>query len=136
METVYPQIVTSADMLKSTIQLEQLIEKLKSNHAKAAAITNSTLYGMMPFWHEMKKHQIHPVIGLSINVQLEKQCVPLILYAENNNGYENLLKISSSIETRELTELPKKWLEAYKDGIIAVYKGDKQFSQEALMELY
>ena len=29
MKTVYPQIVTSADMLKSTIQLEQLIEKLK-----------------------------------------------------------------------------------------------------------
>ena len=29
METVYPQIVTSADMLKSTIQLEQLIAKVK-----------------------------------------------------------------------------------------------------------
>ena len=73
METVYPQIVTSADMLKSTIQLEPLIEKLKSNHAKAVAITNSTLYGIMPFWHEMKNHQIHPVIGLTINVQLDEQ---------------------------------------------------------------
>ncbi|SER90757.1 DNA polymerase III subunit alpha [Psychrobacillus sp. OK032] len=135
MKTVYPQIVTSADMLKSTIQLEPLIEKLKSNHAKAVAITNSTLYGIMPFWHEMKNHQIHAVIGLSTNVQLDEKCVPLVLYAENNRGYENLLKISSSLETRELTELPKKWLAAYKDGIIAVYKGDKQFSQEALSEL-
>ena len=64
METVYPQIVTSADMLKSTIQLEQLIQKLKMNNAKAAAITNSKLYGMLPFWHELQKHEIHPVIGL------------------------------------------------------------------------
>ncbi|MFJ8063351.1 DNA polymerase III subunit alpha [Psychrobacillus sp. NPDC096426] len=135
METVYPQIVTSADMLKSTIQLEPLIEKLKSNHAKAVAITNSTLYGIMPFWHEMKKHHIHPVIGLSINVQLDEKCVPIVIYAENNKGYENLLKISSGLETRELAELPKKWLSAYKDGIIAVYKGDKKYSQEALMEL-
>ncbi|GGA36933.1 DNA polymerase III subunit alpha [Psychrobacillus lasiicapitis] len=135
METVYPQIVTSADMLKSTIQLEPLIEKLKSNHAKAVAITNSTLYGIMPFWHAMKNQQIHPVIGLSIHVQLDDKCVPLVLYAENIKGYENLLKISSGLETRELTELPKKWLAAYKDGIIAVYRGDKQFSEEALKEL-
>ncbi|TQR08437.1 DNA polymerase III subunit alpha [Psychrobacillus soli] len=135
METVYPQIVTSADMLKSTIQLEPLIEKLKSNHAKAVAITNSTLYGIMPFWHEMKKHHIHPIIGLTLNVQLDEKCVSLVIYAKNNNGYENILKISSSLETRELAELPKKWLEAYKDGIIAVYKGDKQFSKEALVEL-
>lgn len=135
METVYPQIVTSADMLKSTIQMEQLIQKLKSNHAKAAAITNSTLYGMLPFWHEMKKHQIHPVIGLSLNVQLESKCVAIVIYAKNNTGYENILKITSGLETRELLELPKKWLEAYRSGIYVVYKGDKHFSSEALIEL-
>lgn len=135
METVYPQIVTSADMLKSTIQLEQLIQKLKNNHAKAAAITNSTLYGMLPFWHELKKHHIHPVIGLSLNIQLDDQCVPIVVYAKNNNGYENLLKITSSLETRELKELPKKWLEAYKTGIIAVYRGDKDFSINSCKEL-
>lgn len=49
MKTVYPQIVTSADMLKSTIQLEQLTQKLKQNNAQAAAITNSKLYGLLPF---------------------------------------------------------------------------------------
>lgn len=135
METVYPQIVTSADMLKSTIQLEPLIEKLKSNHAKAVAITNSTLYGIMPFWHAMKNQQIHPVIGLSIHVQLDDKSVSLILYAESIKGYENLLKISSGLETRELKELPKKWLAAYKEGIIAVYRGDKQFSEDSLGEL-
>lgn len=135
METVYPQIVTSADMLKSTIQLEQLIQKLKNNHAKAAAITNSTLYGMLPFWHELKRHHIQPVIGLSLNIQLDDQCIPIVVYAKNNNGYENLLKITSSLETRELTELPKKWLEAYKTGIIAVYRGDKDFSLNSCKEL-
>lgn len=122
MKTVYPQIVTSADMLKSTIQLEQLIQKLKQNNAGAAAITNSRLYGLLPFWHALHAQQIKAVLGLTVNVQLETGIVSLVLYAKDNNGYENLLKISSSIETREITVLPKRWLEAYKNGLIAVYK--------------
>lgn len=135
METVYPQIVTSADMLKSTIQLEQLIQKLKMNNAKAAAITNSRLYGMLPFWHELRKHQIHPVIGLSIQLRLESQLCSIIIYSKNREGYENLLKISSSLETRELSELPKKWIQAYKNGLIAVYKCDNSFMEDAVVEL-
>ncbi|WP_313891588.1 DNA polymerase III subunit alpha [Psychrobacillus sp.] len=135
MKTVYPQIVTSADMLKSTIQLEQLIQKLKNNHAKAAAITNSRLYGVLPFWHELQKNDIHPVIGLSIKVQLDNEIVSLIVYAKNNNGYENIVKISSGLEIKELDELPKKWLQAYKNGVIALCKADQNVSKEALVEL-
>ncbi len=131
METVYPQIVTSADMLKSTIQLDQLMEKLQKNNAKAAAITNSRLYGLLPFWHTAKKHQIHPVIGLSLKVELVSN-VSMVLYAKDEKGYKNLLKISSSMETRELDCLPRKWLEAYKEGLVAVYKGDEQFSTDNL----
>lgn len=135
MKTVYPQIVTSADMLKSTIQLEQLIQKLKQNNARAAAITNSRLYGLLPFWHALHAQQIKPVLGLTVNVQLETGIVSLVLYAKDNNGYENLLKISSSIETREITVLPKRWLEAYKNGLIAVYKGESSTELELLSEL-
>ncbi|WP_391202538.1 DNA polymerase III subunit alpha [Psychrobacillus sp. L4] len=135
MVTVYPQIVTSADMLKSTIQLEQLIQKLKLNNAKAASITNSRLYGMLPFWHELKKHQIHPVIGLSIKIKLDNHPSSIILYAKNSNGYENILKISSSLETRELSELPIKWLQAYKEGLIVVYKCDDSFTPNTMGEL-
>ena len=47
-----------------------------------------------------------------------------------------MLKISSSLETRELTELPKSWLEAYKDGLIVVYKGRfKHFQKKSLQQL-
>ncbi|MEK4246302.1 DNA polymerase III subunit alpha [Psychrobacillus sp. FSL K6-2684] len=135
MQTVYPQIVTSADMLKSTIQLEQLVEKLKKNNTKVAAITNSKLYGVLPFWHTLIKNQIQPVIGLTLIVQLDYSPVSIVLYAENNKGYENILKISSGMETRELDLLPKKWLHAYKEGIIAVYKADLLFSKDSLEEL-
>ena len=135
MKTVYPQIVTSADMLKSTIQLEQLTQKLKQNNASAAAITNSRLYGLLPFWHALQAEQIKPVLGLTVNVQLELGIVSLVLYAKDNIGYENLLKISSSMETREITVLPKRWLEAYKNGLLAVSKGESSTTLEQLNEL-
>ncbi|MFJ7827050.1 DNA polymerase III subunit alpha [Psychrobacillus sp. NPDC096623] len=135
MKTVYPQIVTSADMLKSTIQLEQLTQKLKQNNAKVAAITNSRLYGLLPFWHTLKAQNIKPVLGLTVNIQLESAVIEMVLYAKDANGYENLLKISSSLETRDITALPKRWLEAYKNGLIGLYKGDATTTFEQLSEL-
>ena len=45
------------------------------------------------------------------------------------------MKISSSLETRELTELPKKWLEAYKNGLLLFIKEITSLLQDALMEL-
>lgn len=55
LQNVYPQIVTAADMLKSTIRIDELISFLQQEHAKAAAIVNSKLYGLLPFWRALKK---------------------------------------------------------------------------------
>ncbi|MBS0692020.1 hypothetical protein KFO70_14390, partial [Enterococcus faecalis] len=70
---VYPQIRTSADLLKSTIRIEALIPFLQQQKAEACAIVNSRLYGLLPFWHEMRKAGIRPVIGLTVNVQFAEE---------------------------------------------------------------
>ena len=102
MSIVYPQIRTSADLLKSTIRIEELIPFLQQQKAEACAIVNTKLYGLLPFWHSMKKAGIHPVIGLTVRVQFDKRTImlPIIIYAQTNEGYQNLLKISSSIAIR------------------------------------
>ncbi|WP_342472195.1 DNA polymerase III subunit alpha [Metasolibacillus sp. FSL H7-0170] len=118
---VYPQIRTSADLLKSTIKIEALIPFLQQQKAEACAIVNSRLYGLLPFWHEMKKAGIHPVVGLVVNVQFAEEInLPLILYAQNNIGYRHLLKISSSVAIRKDETLPFRWLAGYADGCIAI----------------
>jgi DNA polymerase-3 subunit alpha len=95
---VYPQIRTSADLLKSTIRIEELIPFLQQQKAEACAMVNMKLYGLLPFWHSMKKAGIHPVIGLTVRVQFTEETVlPIIIYAQTNEGYQHLLKISSSI---------------------------------------
>ena len=97
LQPVYSQIVTAADMLKSTIRTSELISFLQQENAKAAAITNSKLYGLLPFWRALKETSIHPVIGLTGRVEFSTEDIrPIVLYAQNITGYQNLLKITSS----------------------------------------
>ncbi|KGR83238.1 DNA polymerase III subunit alpha [Lysinibacillus odysseyi] len=118
---VYPQIRTSADLLKSTIRMEALIPFLQQQKAEACAIVNSKLYGLLPFWHATKEAGIHAVIGLSVRVQFTEEIVlPLVLYAKDNAGYQSLLKISSSVAIRSDELLPWRWLAAYATGCVAV----------------
>lgn len=119
--SVYPQIRTSADLLKSTIRMEELIPFLIEQKAEACAMVNTKLYGLLPFYHGVKNAGIHPVIGLSVQVQFEEEVVlPLVIYAQTNAGYKNLLKISSSIAIREDEFLPIRWLKGYSNGIVGV----------------
>ncbi|WP_397539603.1 DNA polymerase III subunit alpha [Rummeliibacillus pycnus] len=118
---VYSQIVTAADMLKSTIRIGELISFLQQENAKAVAITNSKFYGLLPFWHALKKTAIHPVIGLTVQVEFSTEDIrPVVLYAKNMDGYHNLLKITSSISLRDSETLPLRWLEGYHKGCITL----------------
>ncbi len=60
------------------------------------------MYGVIPFYKACKKHGIHPIIGLTASIfsEEEEKSYPLVLLAENEIGYQNLLKISSSIMTK------------------------------------
>ncbi|RHW33478.1 DNA polymerase III subunit alpha [Lysinibacillus yapensis] len=121
MTVVYPQIRTSADLLKSTIRIEELIPFLQSQKAKSCAMVNSKLYGLLPFWLALKKSGIHPVVGLAVEIEMtDEMIIPLVIYARNNEGYQNLLKLSSSASIRDDETIPFRWLAAYSKGCAAV----------------
>ena len=120
MTHVYTQMHTSADLLKSTIRLEQLIPFLQEQNTQACAIVNSKLYGLLPFCKAMQQANIHAVLGLSIKVQWDTTTIPLVLYAQTQEGYQHLLKISSAVSIREDEVLPWRWLEGYAAGCIAL----------------
>ncbi|MTD29580.1 DNA polymerase III subunit alpha [Planomicrobium sp. YIM 101495] len=117
MAKVYPYISTSADLLKSTVRLNQLFPLLKQQGAVSAAIVNTTLYGVLPFWEACKQAGIHGVIGFSSFIDFEAQHLPVTFYAKTQQGYENLLKISSALGTRDRKSIPQAWLKAYAEGL-------------------
>jgi DNA polymerase III subunit alpha len=114
---VYPQLVTGADLLRGIIKLNELAPLLKSRGATVAAIVNSKLYGVRTFSKVLKRHGIQPVIGLSVNLNIgEEREVLIYIYAQNDIGYHNLMKISSAISVGETGILPLQWLKAYGAG--------------------
>ncbi|NYF25168.1 DNA polymerase III subunit alpha [Sporosarcina sp. JAI121] len=121
MTLVYPQVVTGADLLRGIIKLDDLAPLLKRRGAKSVAIVNSKLYGIRSFYKTMIKEGIRPVIGLSVFVETpDGQAVLLYVYAKDDGGYRNLLKMSSAVSVRESETLPLQWLKAYSVGCIIV----------------
>ena len=121
MTLVYPQVVTGADLLRGINKLDYLAPLLKRRGAKAVAIVNSKLYGIRSFYKVMKKYGIRPVIGLSIFLEIgEGEVVLLYVYAKDDEGYRNLLKMSSAVSVRDSETLPLQWLKAYSKGCIIV----------------
>lgn len=117
---VYPHISTSADLLKSTVRLDELFPFLKEQGTSSVAIVNSKLYGVLPFWEACYQAGIHGVLGFSTYIEYDGQPYPVVLYAQSNEGYGNLLKISSALATRNRKAIPEQWLNAYKEGLICV----------------
>lgn len=119
MAICYPQLVTSMDLLQSTIRLDRLGPFLASQGVQLAALTNSTLYGVQAFYKEMVRHSIQPVIGLRYHLELsDEDIVQAISYATNETGWKHLLKLSSALETRHVDALPTSWFRAYSKGLL------------------
>ncbi|MEE1132139.1 MAG: DNA polymerase III subunit alpha [Caryophanon sp.] len=132
----YPQLRTSADLLQSTIRLEQCVPFLQQQKAEACAIVNSTLYGLMPFWRSMEQAGIHAVVGLRVDVAVDDTVMPLVLYAKTNDGYQAIVKISSAISTRTDHVLPLKWLQAYQHGTMAMIPYAEGFIEQQTVEAF
>ncbi|MGK7377993.1 DNA polymerase III subunit alpha [Planococcus sp. 1R117A] len=131
---VYPHISTSADLLKSTVRLDELFPFLMEQGTASAAIVNTKLYGVLPFWEACHKAGIHGVVGLSTFIEFEGQQYPVVLYAQTNTGYKNLLKITSALSTRDKTALPESWLKAYREGLICAIPNKTEWIMANAME--
>lgn len=134
MPFVHLQVKSAFSLLTSAAKLDRLVSKAKSLQFKALALTDfQVMYGTVAFYKLCKKQGIKPIIGLTINVIEEQEEVisPLILLAENNQGYQNLVKISSALQTKTPEGLPERWLKSYSQGLIAIIPG-----REGIIEKY
>lgn len=105
------KITTEYSLLKSMIKIDSLINYLKENNIKSCTICDDNLYGVMEFYNKMKKNDLHPIIGLHLKIENNN----LYLYAQNNQGYANLLKIHTLKEEQKLTfDSIEKYLENIK----------------------
>ena len=97
---------TEYSLLDGAGKIKDLVSRAKELGMDSLAITDhGVMYGVVDFWKECKKQGIHPVIGCEVytaartmedrDPNKDKQHGHLILLAENNEGYKNLIKIVS-----------------------------------------
>ncbi|MFC6323337.1 DNA polymerase III subunit alpha [Companilactobacillus baiquanensis] len=95
------QVMSSYSLLHSPLKLTELVDTAKKRGYQAVALTDlNNLYGSIDFYKYAKKQGIKPIIGLVIETQGiidVNNDYQLILLAKNDQGYRNLIKISSII---------------------------------------
>ncbi|MDC0073442.1 DNA polymerase III subunit alpha [Alphaproteobacteria bacterium] len=100
---IHLNLRTSFSLLEGALPIKKLVNLAIKNNMPALAITDSNnLFGALEFSETCIKNGIQPIIGISINLlsgksdlQKVQKFSKIILIAQNNEGYNNLLKLSS-----------------------------------------
>ncbi len=122
---------TEYSLLDGALRIESLIQQAKKYNMPAVAMTDhGVLYGMYEFYKKAKKNNIKPIIGCEVYLsptdrfdQSVRNSYHLVLLAENNKGYHNLMKIVSSSWLEGFYYKPrvdKNLLYEHREGIIAL----------------
>ncbi|MBQ2089062.1 MAG: DNA polymerase III subunit alpha, partial [Lachnospiraceae bacterium] len=124
---------TEYSLLDGSNKISEYVSRVKQLGMNAAAITDhGVMYGCIEFYKECRKQGIKPIIGCEVYVAPgsrfdreishgDDRYYHLILLAENNTGYQNLIKIVSAGFVDGYYYKPRvdmEVLERYSEGII------------------
>ena len=110
---------TNYSLLKSMIKVDDLVLLAKNEGLTSLAIADENLYGAYEFYKKCTLNNIKPVIGISLNYN----GLDLLLFAKNNEGYKNLIKINAYGK-----------LENYTNDIICIFLNKKNNEVASLFE--
>src|SRR5581483_5830781 len=118
-------------LLNALPKIDALVAEAKMYGMKTLALTdNCNLYGAIEFYSACKKAGIKPIIGIDAYIthhlrfdRQSKERFRLILLAENETGYKNLLKLVTAAHIEGFyykPRLDREILEKYREGLIAI----------------
>lgn len=88
------EVKTSYSILSSLNKIEVLVSRAKELGYSSLAITDTNnMFGVYEFYLACLKYNIKPIIGIHILFNDKS----FILLAKNNNGYKNLIKLSTLV---------------------------------------
>ena len=129
---VHLHVHTEYSLLDGFCPIQRLLERVKELHMHSIAITDhGNMFGVVQFYKKAKELGIKPILGCEIYVaekdhKIKSQDNPmyhLILLAETQQGYKNLLKIVSEAYVNGFYYKPrvsKDFIRTYAEGIIAL----------------
>ena len=136
MNFAHLHVHTEYSLLDGSNKIKEYVSRVKELGMNSAAITDhGVMFGVIDFYREAKAQGIKPILGCEVYVapgsRFEKEAggsgedryYHLVLLAENNTGYQNLMKIVSKGFVEGYYYKPRVDLEVlreYHEGIIAL----------------
>jgi len=132
MSFVHLHVHSEYSLLDGYSNIDQLVKKATQLGMPALAMTDhGSMFGVIDFYKAAKKYGIKPLIGIeaylaandmrSRDPQLDKKSSHLLLIAENDIGYKNLLQLASAAQLEGFYYYPRvdhECLANYADGLI------------------
>ncbi|MBZ4686749.1 MAG: DnaE [Clostridiales bacterium] len=131
---VHLHVHSEYSLLDGYAKITLAVKEAKEKGMPALSITDhGVMYGTIDFYKECKKNEIKPIIGCEVYVarrsrfhkegKRDDNSFHLVLLAENNQGYKNLLKLVSAGFTEGFYYKPRvdlELLEKHSEGLIAL----------------
>lgn len=123
---------TEYSLLDGFSNIKKLVKRVKEMNMDSVAITDhGTMFGVIDFYKAAKAEGVKPIIGLEAYMaargmkdkdsKLDRSSFHLLLLAENDKGYQNLLKIASAAQLEGFYYYPRidhDFLAAHSEGLI------------------
>jgi DNA polymerase III subunit alpha len=137
---VHLHVHSAYSLLEGALTIARLAELAKADRQPALALTDSdNLFGALEFSEKLAGYGMQPIVGAAVAVDFGGDDGPgrvggqvrvrprIVLLAAREDGYRNLLRLSSRafLETPpgEPPHLKRAWLEGATDGLIALTGG-------------
>ena len=135
MSFAHLHVHTEYSLLDGSNKINEYVARVKELGMTAAAITDhGVMYGVIDFYRAAREAGINPILGCEVyvapgsrfdreKVEGEERYFHLVLLAENNQGYANLMKIVSRGFTEGYYYRPRvdrEVLETYHEGLIVL----------------
>ncbi len=135
MNFTHLHVHTEYSLLDGSNKIEEYVSRVKELGMDSAAITDhGAMYGCIDFYKAAKHAGIRPILGCEVYVapgsrfdkeagHQEDRYYHLVLLAENNQGYSNLMKVVSRGFVEGFYYKPRvdmELLEKYHEGLIAL----------------
>ena len=93
-------IISGYSLLKSGLTMDRIEKAMKAGDYFGYGLTDEyVMSGLPPFVHLCEKYQKPYVLGMSLIIENEY----IVVYAKNDEGYQNLINISLAHQKEELT---------------------------------
>ena len=135
MEFTHLHVHTEYSLLDGSNKIKEYVARVKELGMDSAASTDhGVMYGVIDFYRAAREAGINPILGCEVYVAPgsrfdrevgsgDDRYYHLVLLAENNQGYSNLMKIVSKAFVEGFYYKPRvdlELLEKYHEGIIAL----------------